>query len=943
MNSALENRPPNRNSMAGRISGAIVLTLILLGLAVVGVRQQWKWSNPTDQVVWVKTSNGLRAARVPAKSPAWKAGLRAGDWLVAIGEQPVWRQRQLTHAWYAAGVGGWLRYALVHKGKLRQAWVWLTALPRHRLRYSYEELIGLLYLVIGLFVLLRRSSAHKALHFYWFCLASFVLYSFHYTGKLNGFDWILYWGNLAATLLAPALLLHFACSFPRRKGMLERLPELAALLYAPALLLGLWQMALATGHWGAQARTLAWSNRLDYGYLGIYFLLATGVFWHSYRHAVQTALRQQMKWITRGMLIATVPFVLLYVAPYALGWPRVSGVWAIAGLVLIPITFANAIIRYRLMDTDVLFRRGLAYTLATLIVLGADFAVVGLVAALVRTRLPHSGSLGLVLAIVLAALLFEPIKNRIQGRLTAWFDPRRYDYREALAELARQTSAEHDQEKLIEGVLEQLGRTLQLERVALFLPGPAESTGWKLVGSRGFSGPPPAPLDFLDRLPAAGLFFENPRAAGPTPAWLDLHYYLPCQSRGQTLAVLGLGHTQTGDYLSSGDVDLVRTLTGHLAVALENAGLHERLRAKARQFEQLKEFNENIVESVRVGIVALNLQDQVESWNAQMEVLSARPRATALGRRIEQVLGPEFAAAYYQERPETGLRWLEKFPLRLENQPERIFNIAIAPLVTPQRERVGRILLLDDISQRMELESQLAQAERLRSVGLLAAGVAHEVNTPLAVISNYTQLLAKQMPAGDARGKLLDTITAQTFRASEIVGNLLQFSRTRGAAREAVDLYQILRDSLALLEHPLREAHIQVELQCEAVLPRVRGNAGQLQQVVLNLLLNARDAMPSGGRLVMASWAADALVSLSITDSGSGIAPEIRERIFEPFFTTKRAQRHGHGVGSGTGLGLAVSYGIMQDHGGRIRVENVAGMGARFIMELPVMETLAYA
>lgn len=194
MNPALENRQPNRNSMSGRISGVMVITLVLLGLAVVGVRQQWKWRNPTDQVRWVKTSNGLRAARVPEQSPAWKAGIRAGDWLVAIGEQPVWRQHQLMHAWYAAGVGGWLRYALVHKGKLRQAWVWLTALPRHRLRYSYEELIGLLYLVIGLFVLLRRSSAHKALHFYWFCLASFVLYSFHYTGKLNGFDWILYWG-----------------------------------------------------------------------------------------------------------------------------------------------------------------------------------------------------------------------------------------------------------------------------------------------------------------------------------------------------------------------------------------------------------------------------------------------------------------------------------------------------------------------------------------------------------------------------------------------------------------------------------------------------------------------------------------------------------------------------------------------------------------------------
>ncbi len=166
---------------------------------------------------------------------------------------------------------------------------------------------------------------------------------------------------------------------------------------------------------------------------------------------------------------------------------------------------------------------------------------------------------------------------------------------------------------------------------------------------------------------------------------------------------------------------------------------------------------------------------------------------------------------------------------------------------------MGRIILVDDITERVSLETQLAQADKLSSIGLLAAGVAHEINTPLAVISSYAQMLSKQL-RGDARlGPVLDKITQQSFRAAEIANGLLNFSRTSTTEFRDTNLNQVIRDTLSLLEHQFKTAQIDVDLELAEELPPIHGNSGKLQQVFLNLLLNAKEAMPGGGRLRVAT------------------------------------------------------------------------------------------
>src|SRR5947208_2665402 len=317
-----------------------------------------------------------------------------------------------------------------------------------------------------------------------------------------------------------------------------------------------------------------------------------------------------------------------------------------------------------------------------------------------------------------------------------------------------------------------------------------------------------------------------------------------------------------------------------------------------------------------------------------MEVMYAMSRAQVLCEKLSDVFPVEFMEDFYRVRQNPGIHNLYKFRLNTPAGDTRIANVAIAPLVTRKFNVIGRLIIVDDITERVELESQLSQSDKLSSIGLLAAGVAHEVNTPLAVISSYAQMLSKQLQGDPTRTALLEKITRSTFRASEIVNNLLNFSRTSGTEFTEVDVNKIILDTLSLLEHQFRTAKVRVHDELAPHLPSIQGNAGRLQQVFLNLFLNAKDAMPNGGTLHIATSNGDG-VSVMVSDTGSGIAQEHIQRIYDPFFTTKAAPQEGQK--RGTGLGLSVTYGIIQEHAGKIRVESSPEEGTTFYLDFPLL------
>jgi PAS domain S-box-containing protein len=920
----------------------VILSLTLIVFAVINLQQRVRYRLPDDGVSWVDSEKGVQAWIVIPEGPGDRAGIREGDLLESIDKKPVHSAADAERAIFRDDVWSQPTYVVQRNGeKFQTSLVLVPQKAAATVRY-YLSLVGLIYLIIGTFILFRRWSAPRSLHFYIFCLASFILYTFSYTGKLNLFDWTVYWLGVFALLLQPALFLHFCLSFPEQNTLLRGRRYVIPALYFPGAALAIVHVLVATEFLVLpmpllQVRWLL--DRIGLVYLAVYFLLGAVVLQHAYVRAQVPLLKQQLKWVTRGTWLAIAPFAAFYAVPYFLGY--IPNAWmnlSALSLVFLPVTFGYAIVRYRLMDVDVIFRRGMAYTLATATIVALYFGVIGLFADYFRSSIPITSRGGWVLAVVVTALVFQPMVNWIQVRMDRFFNRERYDYRRTLLEFARDLSSELHVDRLLERVTVKLAEALEVDRLGVFWA--TESNRFRLVKSRGVSYSKGLDTSFLDPARRAQgkeyLFFESvKRPYGFTPPeqktieQLDLHYYLPFKVKEHTLGYLGLGKTRDGNFLSSEDIDLLQTLTGYVSVAIENAQLYESLEKRALEYQALTDFSQSIIESINAGVLTCDLKGKIASWNSAMERLYGLVRNEAVGKSLQAIFPPELLAELPEASDAQSVLSLYKFRLHTPGGQTLIVNLSAVPLVGKDGHVLGRLLIFNDLTERVNLEDQLIQAEKLSSIGLLAAGVAHEVNTPLAVITSQAQMLMKQEAPDDARSRTLDKIIKQAFRASEIVNNLLKFSRVSGSEYSDLDLNKLVRETLSLVEPMLRASKISVIAQLCPSLPLVYANPGKLQQVFMNLIINARDAMPGGGALTIATECEDSSVRVEVSDNGVGISPEHLSKIFDPFFTTKSTSR-------GTGLGLAVTYGIIREHLGKIEVQSALGRGTSFRVELPV-------
>lgn len=944
-----------------------ILTVAAVSCAVINFRQQSLFHLPDDGVTWVDRKDAVVALFVEPGSTGDRAGLRAGDQLQQIRGVPVRKSTEVPAILSRFPVWTDQPYSVKRDGVMVQTPVIIAeSIPDSAIYYQYA--VGIIYLLTGLFVYYRRVNAPRAVHFFILCLASFILSCFHYTGKLNPFDQMIYWGNVTAGLLAPTVFLHFCLVFPERRKWYTAWHSV--LIYIPAALILTLYALTARGMILVAAPLIEVRWFLDRIWLlyliCTYFLGAVALFRQS-QDAEDALVRRQLKYLRYGAVLGIIPFACIYAIPYVLGAaPTHYQKLAVVSLALIPITWAYAILRYRLMDVDIIFQQGYVYTLATLMVLGVFYGLI-----LSFTHVEDLSPAAIVGLILFATFIFQPIRDWLKEQLDRYVLYKdQYEHRRTLIQFARELSAETNLEHMLQLVAERLVQTLSIQHLGFFLNCDSEAEFHLALvhGQKKDRGGRPSPTSDLSFL--AGkldtekpyLFFERtrrlldvvshewPASVRATIADLDYTYYFPFSVRGRTVGWLGLSRTDKGDFLSSDDVDLVVTLCGYVAVAIENASLYRSLQSKVEEYERLKEFSENIVESINVGILAADLDDRVESWNSQIEKLTGIPRDLAVGRRLSELFPNDLFERFDQARGQIGVHNIYKFVLQPAipglSPPTNghsaatpgsmhIVNMAIAPLVSKESRQIGRLIIFDDITDRDELERRLVQADKLSSIGLLAAGVAHEVNTPLAVISTYAQMLAKQVSGDDQKSKLLEKIAKQTFRASEIVNSLLNFSRTSPTEFVDVDLNRVIRETLTLVEHQLQKASVEVKLSLDPSLAPVKGNSGKLQQVFLNLFLNARDAMERGGILAVKTWETNGTAHLDVADTGQGIAPENLARIYDPFFTTKAAKK-------GTGLGLSVTYGIIREHGGAIEVESEPGFGTRFHVELPLVRKPAH-
>jgi two-component system NtrC family sensor kinase len=930
--------------MSGRrrlkTSLVVLVGLALATLGVYNVVQKAIWNLMDDGVFWKAAPQGLIAARIAPGSPAGRAGVRQGDVLLAVDGEEVLTPSRLETMLAARHPGDRLSYSLLRERERRALSVVVQPLPRGNVSaYYYLALAGFFSLVVGTVVMLRRPVDRTSLHFYAVCVLFFLSYSISHTGRFDTADWTLFWIDLLARLFLPVAYLHFCLVFPERR-LRSRWLWLVPALYMPGLVLaGAAVMSQALGAVGEGTGAL-WAivetlDRTQPLYFAGYFVVAISVLLDSYRRTRGLVPRRQVKWLLWGTTAGVFPFLALYAVPFALG--REPGLaMQLAGwgpLALIPLSLAYAVVKHRLMDVELIFRRALGFVLAAAVIVGLSLLTVGVTD--VFWEEPHAILIALLSAIAVV-LLFSPVKGRIQEALDRIVYRERYSSRKALVRLSEALNADLDLERTSERLLEGVGGALGLREMALFLPDeggglvPFRTRGVPRVGERAPRLVATSPI--LGRLQAGHPVDVEARPGDdPDLAACGLAWLFPCRIKGEVIAVLGVGRKEGLDPLNSEEVDTLKAVAAQAATAIMNGRLFRSLSEKAEELRGLKDYNENILESLDSGIVVLDLDGRIVRWNRAMELLDGRVRREVLGRTLDQVFPESFMEALRSSLvlgDHEEIAHIYKLHLPSGDGRSLMVNVSVAPFQAPPGDRRGTILIFDDVTVRVRLEEQLQHAEKMASVGLLAAGVAHEVNTPLAGISSYAQLLKGQLEPLDPRQQVLEKIEKQSFRAAKIINGLLNFSRSSGTEFDRVDVNKALVDVLSLVEHQLEGSRIRVRRELAQTLPPVRGNENRIQQVFFNLILNARDAMPSGGWLTLHTYADADTVVAEIKDTGHGIRREHIRRIYDPFFTTK-------GIGKGTGLGLSVSYGIVQEHGGAIFVESAPGQGTTFQVALP--------
>ena len=753
-----------------------------------------------------------------------------------------------------------------------------------------------------------------------------------------------YTGSLVlAFLLLPALFIHFCLRFPVDSAVGSSRPSL---LYIPVLGLGVLRLLWYTGHlasWGLPrtARSSGIIDNIELIYFCAGFIIGGALLLNRRIRNDDLVVRQQLKWVGYGTLAGVVPFSLIYVLPVLVG---VRANFAMDSsmlfLAFIPLSVGYALIHYRLMDVEVIVRRSAAYFIASSLLLIVYLFFVLVLGRAVQWAAPQASFMPICFAVLAIALLFAPLRNAVQARLDRLFYKDQFEDRSTLLDFARTLSSEISLAPLSRSIVQRISKTFQLNTAAVFLLDPSHNGFFRMT----YALDPKLPSrlyredEVIERENSANIPNLTGRTnslypAGPALVKTGLHYLQDLRHQGRSVGMIALGQLPKGCHFSTEDLDLLSALAGYAAMALENANLYRSVQSKAQELERLRAYTENILESVNVAVLALDFDGRITSCNRALEELYKTDRRQIIGFAIENLFPLDVILSI--QRVTGTKRWnietaANIFKLYIENRLGKrlIVNLSLIPLKDSMAVSSGSLIVMDDITAKVELEGQLMQAEKLSSIGLLAAGIAHEVNTPIAGISSYTQMLLKDTPESDRRKHILEKIEKQTFRAAEIVNGLLNFSRLNGSEFKDLDVNQLICDSLSLLNHQLQSGHVRVESQFDRSLPAVYGNAGKLQQVFVNLFLNARDAMPSGGELAVHTTMNESMVVVDISDTGTGISKEDIKRIFDPFFTTKE-------IGKGTGLGLAVTYGIIQEHGGRIFVDSDSGKGTHFRLKLP--------
>jgi PAS domain S-box-containing protein len=411
----------------------------------------------------------------------------------------------------------------------------------------------------------------------------------------------------------------------------------------------------------------------------------------------------------------------------------------------------------------------------------------------------------------------------------------------------------------------------------------------------------------------------------------DIHLFAPVLLPNGVGALVLMGARSTGFFYGGQEIDLIRNLCDQFGFALDNARLYT-------EVEEGKRYNETILESLSSGVIACDARRRITLLNREAARVMGVEPAEMVGRPADALPA---GLTEMMENALGGGNGAREAEITLPGEPVRYLRVTSSVFTGIEGRRLGALLVVTDVTALRRMEDTMRRADRLASVGTLAAGMAHEIKNPLVTIKTFVQVLPRAFDDPEVRETFCPLIESEVSRIDTVVNSLLNFARPAKAELAPIRLHEVLVRTLRLVEPRLHSAGIEIRADLNAEDDRIEGDASLLEQVFINLYFNAADAMKSGGRLSVETrnvrmetgerdlWGAPVRVDrlrVTVRDTGHGIPPEAIGHVFDPFFTTKP---------EGSGLGLAISHGIVEEHGGSFEVESTVGAGAAFHVSFP--------
>jgi PAS domain S-box-containing protein len=647
--------------------------------------------------------------------------------------------------------------------------------------------------------------------------------------------------------------------------------------------------------------------------------------------------RAELQFVAAGMIVPGIAGIVTNVMlPWITGRSAYGAIGPYFALSFVAI-IGHALIRRRITDLRLVLHNGLTLALAT---------VASLVPAIVLLELfgprlfGHLGGVERALVLVtfgIVILTVAPTRDLARRLLDRYVYRTRANYQRTVRAASRTLTRMLDLKRLLPFISKTVVEATGVEGVAIYLKdddGFRRAMTQRRNEANTFAAPDMAPSSVIEALARVQdavvaeevlrqIVTDDDRRLTDDLARSDWALLLPVISDDGLIAFIAVGSKLSGDPFYSQDLDLLMTLANQAGIAIKNARLYA-------QVVLANEYIENIVATIESGVAAINAAGRVAMFNRAAERLTGLPAGETVGgttASLPQCLSTPLLAS----AADGAARTLPEIELPGADRVRPVM-CTTSPLRDPDGIVLGAVAVFSDLTPLKELEVERRRAERLAYFEVLASGIAHEIKNPLVAIKTFTQLLPRRASEPQFVGEFGRIVGREIHRMERVVDRLRTLAHPGRRPEHALDVRAPLEEALEFMQATFDEKRIVVGVSLGETPYRILGDHQNLEQLFLNLLMNAHEATPPGGTLSVAVTHEADRVMVTVADSGPGIAPEVRDKIFEPFFTTKQR---------GSGLGLAISAAVAQAHGARLQTANRPGGGATFTVDFPLAPVTA--